>query len=92
MLVGALAIGFSAFTTAKSHKKQTASVFYILSSSNQYTKFTGSGQPSEAGCEDAATHRCVIGYDSDQGSTLNASSLPSTPTYQSDSNGLWENP
>ncbi len=90
ILVGALAIGFSAFTGTTKAEKTTASVFYILTSSNQYQKYTG-GQPSEDGCEDTANHNCVIGFDSDQGSTIDANALPSTPTYQSSTKGLWSN-
>tara|TARA_R110002033_G_scaffold36621_1_gene75230 strand:- start:5423 stop:5728 length:306 start_codon:yes stop_codon:yes gene_type:complete len=91
MLVAALAIGFSAFTGTTKTEKTTASVFYILTSSNQYQRYTGGGQPSEDGCEDIADHNCVIGFDSDQGSTIDANALPSAPTYQSSTKGLWSN-
>lgn len=90
--VGAFAIVFSAFKTAEDNKKTTtASVFYVLTSANQYTRVTGS-IPSEGGCADEANHKCIIGYNEDRGTALDANDLPAAPPFESDSNGLWSNP
>jgi hypothetical protein len=80
-----LAIGFSAFT-----QKKVASVFYGLKT-DQVTYQKISGTPNEGICHDVANFDCVIGYDSDKGNTLNANSLPSEPTYRSESEAIYFN-
>jgi hypothetical protein len=80
-----LAIGFSAFT-----QKKTASVFYGLKQ-DQVTYQKISGTVNEGLCHDVADFDCVIGYDADQGSTLNANSLPSEPTFRSQSEAIYFN-
>jgi hypothetical protein len=80
-----LAIGFSAFT-----QKKVASVFYGLKTDGvTYQKI--SGTPNDALCHDVADFDCVIGYDADQGNTLNANSLPSEPTFRSGSDAIYFN-
>lgn len=91
LMVGVSAIGFSAFKSTSANTK-FATIYYVLSNASTYTKYTGSGQPAEAGCQDIANHKCVIGFTSDRGPTLNPNSLPATPSYQSDGLGLWVQP
>jgi hypothetical protein len=81
-----LAIGFSAFK-----EKKNASVFYGLKSDGvTYQRI--SIWPNNANCHDVADFPCEIGYNSDQGSTLNANSLPSQPTYSDEVYAIfWDN-
>jgi|SRR5258708_7217385 hypothetical protein len=91
LLVGAMAIGFSAFTNATAKKSSGAFTiwYYTLGSDQQTYTRVGTSGPDENNCVSAQSPKCVIGFSSDKGAHVNANSLPATPSYQSATNGVY---
>jgi len=88
LLVGTMAIGFSAFTNAKPAKSKFATFYYGLNKAGDtYTRTTVN---PVASCHSASLPDCVISYTSDKGATLDPNALPSGAT-QIGSPG-WVNP
>ncbi|MES2274980.1 MAG: hypothetical protein V4592_03080 [Bacteroidota bacterium] len=90
LIVGALAIGFSAFTNAKPSKAKFATTFYSLNQAGTTYTNAGTTDPSASCHAKPANPSCVISYASDQGETLDASDLPEGST--SVSSAGWINP
>lgn len=90
LLVAGLAVGFSAFRTTEKNADALANTFYVLLSSGQYQKVSGSQSPSLDNCQETSKHACIISFASDPGqSQLDPNNLPMTPNYQSTERGVW---
>ena len=83
----------SAFAFTKADQKETNSKFtttyYTLDPVSGMYERAGNAQPDLQNCKAGSTHKCVIGFNSDQGPSLSPTSLPGTPSYQSPSNGVY---
>ncbi|MEO7045528.1 MAG: hypothetical protein ABI091_09510 [Ferruginibacter sp.] len=90
LLVGTLALGFSAFTNAKSSNNVNfTKTFYGLNHAG--TTYTREASNPSGDCTPQSNiPSCVISYPSDQGATLTVGSLPSGST--SESSPGWVNP
>jgi len=94
LLVGIMAIGFSAFKSSPKKNTKFATYYYTLIRTSPttyvYDKF-GETAPDLEPCTTGPSNVCVISYPSDQGQTLNPASLPSGSSNYSSSNGFWDN-
>ncbi|WP_428327903.1 hypothetical protein [Mucilaginibacter sp.] len=90
LMIGALAIGFSAFTNAKNvNKAKFATVYYGLNHAGT-TYAREVADPSDDCTAQSNLKDCTISYPSDQGASFSASSIPAGST--SVSGPGWVNP
>ena len=89
LLVGIMAIGFSAFTSKKVAVQQY--VYLHDPANNQYTLFSENGTlPSTGGCATVInTPDCYISYSTKQGDDFPTSTIPSGGEA-SGTEGVWE--
>lgn len=89
LMVGVMAIGFSAFTSASSKGTKFTTVYYGLNKAG--TTYTRSmGDPSPDCTANASLDNCTISYPSDHGSSFSSSSIPAGYTVVSGPG--WVNP
>lgn len=90
LMVGAMAIGFSAFTNASNgnHSKFAKTFYGLNHAGTTYTR--APSNPSDECTTLSTIPNCVISYPSDQGASLSVGSLPSGSTAESGPG--WVNP
>ncbi|MDB5086743.1 MAG: hypothetical protein JWR09_737 [Mucilaginibacter sp.] len=88
LIIGLMAIGFSAFTNAKPNKSKFTTFYYGLNHAGD-TYIRSTTNPA-SGCHTASLPDCVISYPADKGATLDPNSLPTGSTVVSGPG--WVNP
>lgn len=86
LFAAAVALGGSAFTNA-APKPHFATFYYVLTTAGTYIRTTT--VPSDDNCINTAAHPCYLGYSTDKGASFPSSSIPASPTVQSNSKALY---
>lgn len=89
LAIAAMAVGVSAFSFSQDSIEEfsQATFFYTLNQAGDlYTRVTGTPPPEDQ-CQEGPSESCIIGYESDQGPTLDPEDLPHQPDYSSTTEG-----
>lgn len=86
LFAAGVALSMSAFTTFTPKKKFTI-YYYVLVSGNLYQRV--SFVPDGDNCAGTAAFQCYLGYNSYQGDSFLATSIPAAPSIQSSTKGLY---
>ncbi|MBS1527426.1 MAG: hypothetical protein JST19_17385 [Bacteroidetes bacterium] len=92
----ALGIGLAVITSLSSFSKATVKAgntiyYYTLDQGSGDYLSAGTTEPDPSGCGGTASYKCVIGFSSDEGPSLNPASLPATPVWTSPSDAYYAN-
>ena len=90
LLVVAAAAGTSAFTNVPAENHGRAIWYYGLNETGKKYVALGTNSPNLDNCLTNPTPKCIVGYDSNRGASLEANTLPSSGmVYQSPYNGFY---
>lgn len=88
LILGAMVVGFSAFTSAKSKSPRLTTVYYGLNEAG--TIYTRSSSDPSGNCHEASLDNCTISYPTDKGASFSSSMIPAGSTVVSGPG--WVNP